>query len=96
MSAANVYWQYGNIVTSESGFDVINNIVSRMLDLNPNNDLSILSSGLLENGLLVTGMNSMQANLNMGSNYTFNLATSINPIDECNEGYPLLHPYYMS
>ena len=41
MSTVNVNGQYGNIVTSESGLEVINNNVTIKLDHNHINDLSI-------------------------------------------------------
>ena len=87
MNGVDVYGRYGNVVSSMSGLEVINNNVNIMLDPNPNNDLSISSNGLLGNGLLTSGTNSMKGNLNMGSNNIINVATPINPTDGCNKQY---------
>src|SRR5271155_3386703 len=87
MSGVDVYGRYGNVVTSMSGLEVINNNVAVMLDPNPNNDLTITSSGLLGNGLLTTGMNSMQASLNMNNNKLINLATPTLTTDGATKGY---------
>ena len=87
MSGVDVYGQYGNVVSSMSGLEVINNNVAAMLDPSPNNDLIITSNGLLGNGLLITGMNSLQANLNVGNNKMINVATPTNSTDGCTKGY---------
>src|SRR5271156_3864461 len=87
MNGVDVYGRYGNVVSSMSGLEVINNNVNIMLDPNPNNDLSISSNGLLGNGLLTSGTNSMKGNLNMGSNNIINVATPINQSDGCKKGY---------
>lgn len=43
MSTVNIYGQYSDVVSSESGLDVIGNSLTIILDPNPNNDVSILS-----------------------------------------------------
>ena len=87
MTGVDVYGRYGNIVTTMSGLEVIDNNVNIMLDPNPNNDLTITSNGLLGNGLLITGMNSMQANLNMGNNKIINASTPSLSTDVATKGY---------
>ena len=87
MNGVDVYGRYGTVVTQTSGLEVINNCVSVMLDPNPNNDLTISSNGLLGNGLLTTGMNSMQANLNMGNHKIINALTPSISTDVATKGY---------
>src|SRR5271156_722542 len=87
MNGVDVYGRYGNVVTSMSGLEVINNSVAVMLDPNPNNDLTISSNGLLGLGLLTTGMNSMQANLNMGNYKIINALTPTISTDVATKGY---------
>src|SRR5271156_2653413 len=87
MNGVDVYGRYGNVVTSMSGLEVRNNSVAVMLDPNPNNDLTISSNGLLGLGLLTTGMNSMQANLNMGNYKIINALTPTISTDVATKGY---------
>src|SRR5579863_10471039 len=87
MDSVDVYGRYGNVVTSTSGLEIINNCTAIMLDPNPNNDLSISSNGLMGNGLLITGMNSMQADLNVGNHKIVNASTPTISTDVATKGY---------
>ena len=84
---SDIYGRYGNVVSSMSGLEIINNSVAVMLDPSSNNDLTISSNGILGSGLRTDGTSQMTGNLNMGNHKIINASTPTISTDVATKGY---------